>query len=75
MQDKPLEPTPIRLAVDKPVRSGHFKASTSSGHLCMSREQVGGLGLSVKTYASLYPTDHGFIQALCKGQSNAIASA
>jgi hypothetical protein len=41
----------------------------------MSREQVGGFGLSVKTYASLYPTDHGFIQALCKGQSNAIASA
>ncbi len=75
MQAKPLEPTPIRLAVDKAVGSGHFKASTSSGHLCMSREQVGGLGLSVKTYASLYPTDHGFIRGLCKGQSPAIASA
>ena len=75
MQAKPFDPTPIRLAVDKPVGSGHFKASTSSGYLCMSREQVGSFGLSVKTYASLYPTDHGFIQALCKGQSNAIASA
>ena len=75
MQDKPLEPTPIRLAVDKAVGSGHFKASTSSGHLCMSREQVGSFGLNVKTYASLYPPDHRFIRGLCRGQSHAVASA
>ncbi|MEY3706541.1 MAG: hypothetical protein RL585_1098 [Pseudomonadota bacterium] len=64
MQAKPLEPTPIRLAVDKAVGSGHFKASTSSGHVCMTREQIACLAPSVKTYASLYPPNRGFIQAL-----------
>ena len=64
MQARPLKPTPMGFAVDKPVSWGPIKASTSSGHVCMTREQIACLAPSVKTYARLYPPNRGFIQAL-----------